>query len=334
MRWNLAAGLLMALALAPLLARAAAQGPKLAFPLACQIGRSCEVQHYVDRYPGPGVLDYHCGHRTYDKHNGVDIRLLDMAELNRGVAVLAAAPGRVARLRDGMADVSIRTPGAASVAGHECGNGVVIDHGDGWETQYCHLANGSVAVKVGQEVKAGTPIARVGLSGDTEFPHLHITVRHNGQIVDPFAPDGSAPATCQVDASLQASMWTPEAARALAYKSGVILNGGFAGGPVTNEAIEAGAIAAPTSASPALVAYMRVIEPQKGDELEITLRGPDGTVLASRRMPPLDRDQAQDFVFVGRKRPPAGWPPGRYQADLKVWRDGKPALQKAITVTL
>ena len=103
-------------------ARAAPSPPALAFPLACQIGRSCEVQHYVDRDAGPGVRDYKCSARTYDKHNGIDIRLLDMTAQRAGVDVLAAAPGRVARLRDGVADVSIRAPGAPSVAGQECGN--------------------------------------------------------------------------------------------------------------------------------------------------------------------------------------------------------------------
>src|SRR5689334_24736349 len=127
---------LAALALAALAApaahlRAEGEGPRLALPIACEVGRTCEVQHYVDRDPGPGVLDYRCGHRTYDKHNGVDIRLLDMAAQRRGVNVLAAAAGRVARLRDGKPDVSVRAAGAPSVSGQECGNGVVIDHGEG-----------------------------------------------------------------------------------------------------------------------------------------------------------------------------------------------------------
>jgi murein DD-endopeptidase MepM/ murein hydrolase activator NlpD len=334
MRWTAAAALLLAAAVSPAASRAAGAGPKLAFPLACQIGRSCEVQHYVDRDPGPGALDYRCGHRTYDKHNGIDIRLLDLAQQKRGVEVLAAAPGRVARLRDGAPDISIRTPGAPSVVGRECGNGVVIDHGDGWETQYCHMAQGSLRVKVGDAVKAGTPLGRVGLSGDTEFPHLHLTVRHAGQAIDPFAPEGSAAGTCSAQASLQGSMWTAEAARMLTYKPGAILNAGLAGEPVTNATIEAGGIAPPSQASPVVVAYMRVIEPQKGDELELTLRGPDGAVLATQRLAPLDRDKAQYFAFVGRKRPVAGWPAGRYLAELEVWRAGKVAMQKSVAATL
>jgi hypothetical protein len=334
MRWTAAAALLLAASLPPALSRAAGEGPRLAFPLACEIGRTCEVQHYVDRDPGPGALDYRCGRRTNDKHDGIDIRLPDMAAQRRGVAVLAVAPGRVARLRDGVPDISVKAPGAPPVAGRECGDGVVVDHGDGWETQYCHLAQGSIRVKVGDQVQAGTPLGRVGLSGDTEFPHLHVTVRHAGQVVDPFAPQPASGARCSAAASLAASLWTPAAARALAYKAGVILNAGFAGDRVTNEAVEAGGVAPPTAASPALVAYMRVIEPQQGDELEITVRRPDGTVLAAGRLPPLDRDKAQYFAVVGRKRPPAGWPRGRYVAELKVWRAGRAALQKTVATVL
>ena len=313
----------------PGLTRAAGEGPKLAFPLACVIGQTCEVQHYVDRDPGPAAVDYRCSHRTYDKHSGIDIRLLDMAGQKRGVDVLAAAPGRVARLRDVEPDVSVRTTGVEAVANKECGNGVVIDHGDGWETQYCHMAMGSIRVKPGDVVTAGTPIGKVGLSGQTEFPHLHITVRHAGQVIDPFAPKAPAGAC-----AAQGSMWTPAAARAMAYKAGVILNSGFAGAPVTDAAIEAGGIAGPDASSTALVAYMRVIEPNKGDELEITIHSPDGTVLVSSRQPPLDRDKAQYFAMAGKKRPPAGWPKGRYAAELKVWRGGKPVMTKRVEAAL
>jgi len=318
-----------AAALAPASTYAQGEAPKLAFPVACQIGRTCEVQHYVDRDPGLGAKDYRCSHRTYDGHSGIDIRLLDMAAQKRGVDVLAAAPGRVARLRDGEPDVSVRTTGVGAVANKECGNGVVIDHGGGWETQYCHLARGSVRVKQGDMVQAGTPIGRVGLSGQTEFPHVHVTVRHDGKTVDPFAP-AAGPGVC----AAQGAMWTPQAAAALAYKAGVILNSGFAGAPVSDEIIEAGAVPRPDATSAALVAYMRVIEPDKGDELEIVLQGPDGGTLAAQRLAPLDRDKAQYFAMVGKKRPPSGWPRGRYVAELKVWRSGKAVMRKRIETTL
>lgn len=328
MRTVLLAGLALAASLG--VARAAPQAPALAFPLACKIGRTCEIQHYVDRDPGPGVRDYRCGPRTYDKHNGVDIRLLDMAAQRAGVDVLAAAPGRVARLRDGVQDISIRTPGAPSVAGQQCGNGVVIDHGNGWETQYCHVARGSVRVKVGEMVVAGAPLATVGLSGDTEFPHMHFTVRHGGEVVDPFAPDMSKPAAC----AAQSTLWTAAALRQMPYKAGAILNAGFAAGPVTMEAVEAGGLAGPTLAAPYVVAYVRAIELEVGDRVEIVLTGPGGASLASATAPPLDHDKAQYINLVGKKRPAGGWPAGVYTAQVRVFRAGAVVLERRIQTTL
>ena len=320
-----------AAALAPLAGlHAAPHGPRLAFPLACQIGVSCEVQNYVDRDPGAGVLDYHCGHRTYQAHNGVDIRVNDMAEQRAGVAVLAAAAGRVARLRDGEPDISIRAPGAPSIVGRECGNGVVIDHGDGWETQYCHLARGSVKVKAGDMVTAGQPIARVGLSGDTEFPHLHLTVRHGTQVVDPFAPEPVAAPAC----AAQRPLWTAEAAHQLAYKRGAVLNTGFGSAISPAEAIEARTVAAPTAAAPAMVAYVRLIGLEAGDLVELALTGPDGRVLATSSQPPLDRDKAQWVSQVGRKAPAGGWPRGVYSAQAQVRRGGAVVISKRWQMTL
>lgn len=302
----------------------APEGPRLVLPVACRIGDTCEVQTYVDKDASVGVQDYMCGERTNEGHDGVDIRVLDLAAQARGVDVLAGADGRVARLRDGMADVSIAAPDAPLVAGQECGNGVVIDHGDGWETQYCHLARGSVRVKVGEQVRAGQPIARVGLSGQTEFPHLHLAVRHDGVAVDPFSPDPYAEA-CQP----QPGLWTAEAARQLAYKTGAVLNTGFAAAPVDMAAVEGGAVGAPGPDAPVLAAYVRAINLEGGDVQELTLRGPDGAILATSTLPPLDRAKAQYMMFVGKKRPPEGWPGGVYVASYRVLRNGQAALSRS-----
>lgn len=305
--------------------------PQLAFPVDCRIGETCELQNLVDRDPGPDAKDYRCGLHTYEAHNGVDIRLLDMAAQRAGVDVLAAAPGRVARLRDGVSDISVKAPGAPSVEGQECGNGVVIDHGDGWETQYCHLARGSLRVAPGDTVATRQPIAQVGLSGNTEYPHLHMTVRRAGTIVDPFAPS-AAPGAC--DAS-QAStgLWTPEAARALAYRRGVVLNTGFAAGPAPPEAVEAGKITPPTRQSP-LVAYVRAINLEGGDVQALVLRSPQGEALAENTIPPLDRAKAQYGMYVGKRAPAGGWPPGAYVATYTVRREGAAVITETFEFRL
>ena len=159
----------------------------LALPIKCQPGLTCFFQNYVDHDASDKVRDYRCGGRSYDGHDGTDIRIRNLEIQRQGVEVLAAAPGRVIGTRNDMEDVSVKTAGKAAIAGKECGNGVVIEHESGWRTQYCHMAKGSVRVKAGDQTTTGQPIGLVGLSGDTEFFHLHFTVRHRGKIVDPFA---------------------------------------------------------------------------------------------------------------------------------------------------
>ena len=306
--------------------------PRLAFPVACEIGKTCEVQNFVDRDPGPGAKDYRCGSQTYQDHGGVDIRLHDMAAQAAGVNVLAAAAGRVARLRDGVADISVKAPEAPPLAGQDCGNGVVIDHGGGWETQYCHLARGSVTVASGDMVDSGQPIARVGLSGNTEYPHLHLTVRKAGVTVDPFAPAMTG-GTCAAGGA-GGGLWTPEAEKAMAYKPGAVLNTGFAAVPLTIETIEAGRVAKPTTQSPILIAYIRAINLQGGDLQELTIKTPHGAPLANATQPALDRAKAQYMFFTGKHAPQGGWKAGEYTANYTVRRNGKAVITRSFVITL
>jgi murein DD-endopeptidase MepM/ murein hydrolase activator NlpD len=327
MRHHLPSLLALALAVSPV----AAQEISLRLPVACEIGRSCFIQHYVDRDPSPASRDYQCGTLTYEGHNGTDIRVPSMAAQQAGVDVVVAADGRVLRTRDGMEDVSISGRGRESVADAECGNGAVVDHGRGWQTQYCHMARGSVAVKPGDAVKAGDRIGRVGLSGMTEFPHLHFTIRKDDKPVDPFA-FGAGESACGGGASL----WEPSVQRALTYQAGSVLNKGFAPGPVTMEAVESGTVErqVPTTGAPALVAYVRAIGLKGGDVQILALFDPDGKPLAQNKAPPLDRDKAQWMLFAGVKQPAGGFRPGLYRALYRVERDGKPAIEQAFGVSL
>src|SRR5581483_9075789 len=132
-------------------------------------------------------------------------------------------------------DVSIRTTGKAAVAGKECGNGAIVAHAEGWRSQYCHLAKGSLRVKVGDQVNTGDVIGLVGLSGATEFPHLHFTVRRLGKLVDPFAYE-APPGSCGGGRSL----WADAIREQTTYRPREILNFGFADVLPTMESVEAG----------------------------------------------------------------------------------------------
>ncbi|MES2497212.1 MAG: M23 family metallopeptidase [Pseudomonadota bacterium] len=323
---------LLPLAALPLLLGAGGEVPRLIQPIACKIGQSCAIQNYVDLDPTSAASDFRCGSRTYDKHSGVDFRLVSMADQRRGVAVLAAADGTVLRGRDGVADMSMRDAGKSAIANMECGNGVVIAHAGGLETQYCHMAKGSITVKPGQQVKAGMPIGKVGLSGNTEYPHLHFTVRLNGAVVEPFAA-GAKAGQCKGGRSL----WSPAAGLDGSYKAGEVLNAGFATGPVTMAAVQdrgADQQPRPTRNAPAILAFVQAIGLKGGDVQRIVLTSPDGSQLLDNRAQPLDRDKAQWLLFAGKKRPVAGWPAGRYSAHYTVLRGGKPVIEKRFSIVI
>ncbi len=156
-------------------------------PVACEVGRTCYIQNYVDVDPTLSAKDYRCGTLSYEAHNGIDFRLPSMKAQRAGVDVVAAAAGRVARVRDGVPEGVFLKSGREAVKDMECGNGLVVEHSGRWETQYCHMAKGSIRVKPGDVVSVGQPLGQIGLSGLTEYPHLHFTVRHDSKVVDPFA---------------------------------------------------------------------------------------------------------------------------------------------------
>ncbi|GIX12561.1 MAG: peptidase M23 [Paracoccaceae bacterium] len=290
---------------------AAADVPAFRFPVACTLGEDCFLQNLVDRDPGPGRADLTCGPASYDGHKGIDIRLATEAEIARGVAVLAAAPGTVRALRDGMEDRPARGPDG--LAGRECGNGVVIDHGDGWTTQYCHLRRGSVAVRTGQRVAAGQPIGQIGLSGMTEFPHLHLTLRHRGTVIDPL--DGrpmSAPCGGGLAPMIPLPAgWLPGpeimlAGIAAAIPDAADLRAGPAAGVGGRDA-------------PAMVLWVQAINLSAGDRIVLRMRDPDGRELFAddHAMP---RDRAVQMRAVGRRRPAGGWQPGRHEGVIELRR--------------
>ena len=304
--------------------------PTLELPLACEPGRSCFVQQYMDHDAGPAARDYRCGVKVYNAHSGTDFRVPTRAAQAAGVEVRAAASGQVKGVRDGMAD---RGPGVPpeNIAGRECGNGLVVDHGDGWESQYCHMARGSLRVKTGDAVAAGAPLGRVGQSGDAEFPHLHLSLRQAGQPVDPFAY-GAAAGACGGGRSL----WSRGAASALAYRSPEMINGGFANAPVSMDEIEAdnaaGKSATATGAN--LVAFVRGIGLDKGDVQSLTLTGPDGQLLAENTLAPLDRPKAQYMFFVGKRLRAGRWPAGAYTARYQVRRANAVVLNRSFQIRL
>ena len=100
--------------------------------------------------------------KAYKLHTGIDI------SAGIGETFVAAANGVVTKATFNTA----------------YGNMVIIDHGGGVQTLYAH--GNEIMVQVGDEVKAGDEVLKVGSTGYSTGPHAHFEIRINGQTVNPL----------------------------------------------------------------------------------------------------------------------------------------------------
>jgi murein DD-endopeptidase MepM/ murein hydrolase activator NlpD len=295
-------------------------------PINCIPGKNCWIMNYVDVDTSQGKRDYQCGWRTYDVHQGTDIVLRDEGVMRQGVPVLAASSGVVAGVRDGMRDVDYRKIGGIpALKGKDCGNGVMLKHPGGWSTQYCHMRKGSVAVKKGDRVRARQPIGLVGLSGRTTRPHIHVTVRHNKKVVDPFTGLGRKE-KCGYG---EAPLWKREVLEILPYRRSAIYNAGFSTTPPKAQDVRAGEV--PTEPisrlSKGLVLWADVLGGDVADRLNIRIIGPADQKFFDRTIG-IGRQLAGLFRLGHIKRKGAPWPQGRYRGEITLIHQGPNGPEK------
>jgi murein DD-endopeptidase MepM/ murein hydrolase activator NlpD len=113
-------------------------------------------------WPSRGIITSRFGYRWGRHHHGIDI------SAPVGTPIAAALDGTV------------------QFAGWMSGYGrlVILDHGGGLTTYYGHASQ--ILVKVGNRVKQGQLIARVGATGEVTGPNLHFEVRKNKVPLDPL----------------------------------------------------------------------------------------------------------------------------------------------------
>ena len=300
---------------------------QLDLPIRCTLGRDCFIQNYYDHDASAGWQDYACGSLAYDKHTGTDFRLKHKQQMQAGIAVLAAAPGTVQAVRDSEPDISIRDRPLSTKNPKEAGNGVRIAHGDGWETQYSHLRQGSIEVRPGQRVQAGDVLGQVGLSGKTEFPHVDFTVRKNGQAVDPFGPERTA---C---GEAEKTLWSDNARTQLTYQPTAILIAGFADRVLPVPELQSGEalLSALPANAPAQAFHIEIMGVHQGDMETMRITAPDGKVMVER-MAPIEKNQAVRQTYLGKRKSASNWPTGEYLGYYSLQRSGKMIAETTIKI--
>lgn len=143
------------------------------------------ISNYVDQDPSGNIQDYNCGARTYNGHNGTDVRTAPFRwnkMADNDVAIIAAAPGVIINKADGNFDQSCAWGSGIPW------NAVFLQHDDGTITWYGHMKNGSTTPKdTGETVAAGEYLGLVGSSGNSTGAHLHFEVYDPmGNLIDPF----------------------------------------------------------------------------------------------------------------------------------------------------
>jgi murein DD-endopeptidase MepM/ murein hydrolase activator NlpD len=300
----------------------------LGLPIACTLGQDCFILLYPDRDPGNGAVDFGCGRMTYDGHTGTDFAIPDQRAMNKGVPVKAVAAGKVLRIRDEVPDRRLENSiQQEEVRGFECGNGVVIDHGKGWETQYCHLLMGSVVAKPGDLVTNNTVLGKVGMSGMASFPHVHLSVRYQGKVVDPFVgleEESSCPKKRQ-------PLWEMP----LSYVPTGLIRAGFAQQPPELDDVWAGNLYEQTlpATLPALVFWVQAYGVLPGDVEQFEVIAPDGQVVVNQRRQ-LQAPNRVWLSYVGKRANSQPLTPGRWQGKYKLTRGDRVLIDRQQQVLL
>lgn len=308
-------------------ASAMAKTPRFELPLDCREG--CYVQNFVDRDTSKKYQDYRCGVLTYDGHKGTDFRISGIEAMERGVAVRAAASGIVSVARDGLPDVHFKLLGRAVVTDQGLGNVVQIDHGGGWQTIYAHMRRGSVLVKKGQRIKIGQPIGLIGLSGLTEFPHVHFGVKLRGHVVDPYIGPTKTK-SCKIRG---VPMWNRAALAKLQYRRSFVIAAGFANKKLTREAMLYGFGATkrlPTN-SRNLLYHIDFAGIYAGDGYQIRIIGPDGKAIFDKSGV-FKKSTAVRLIIGGKSKRKIPWKSGIYRGEFRLFREQGKQRQNLLKV--
>ena len=142
-----------------------------------EIKSLAKVITFGDEYKG-GTMQWPInGHYTITSNYGMRVHpITGIYKLHTGVDISATIGDDFTAMADG---IVVKAEYNAAY-----GNMVIIDHGGGVQTLYAH--GSQIIAQVGQEVKAGDVVLKVGSTGYSTGPHAHFEIRVNGETVNPL----------------------------------------------------------------------------------------------------------------------------------------------------
>jgi hypothetical protein len=293
----------------------AQQSFQLQFPVKCTINKDCWVLNYVDDDSTSNWHDYKNGRQTYDGHTGVDIAIKNITKMKQGVDVVAAEGGFVITTRDGVPDKNALAQDIDQLQNIGCGNRVAIKHSGGWITDYCHMKNGSIKVKKGDFVSAGQAIGQIGMSGLTEFPHMHMNLQQNNQFFDPFT------GLERYTKGVKNPLWSSETLQKLVYKPLVVYNVGVSDEIPTflNIRQEKYKNNSLSFFSNMMIIWVDMFHVETGDTIDILVKTKSGTPFIKQHIV-IDKSNAKKLLYVGKKKPTNGFAKGTYNVQISFKR--------------
>jgi murein DD-endopeptidase MepM/ murein hydrolase activator NlpD len=109
---------------------------------------------------------------------------LETVKINQGFSIFHPGVDLGAEIGDSIKPIKAGIVIEAGYTTDGYGNTILIDHSKGLTSRYAHLSK--IEVQVGDEVTTGTEIGKVGVTGHSTGPHLHLEILQNGIPLNPL----------------------------------------------------------------------------------------------------------------------------------------------------
>jgi len=296
-----------------------AEAQDAVFPLTCNPGVNCFILSYPDMDSAPdSAKDYTCGPSANDGDGSLRIGVASVETLRSGINVLATRDGKVLEIANDVPDLVIASKKDLKRGASLCGNAVILDHGLGMQSAYCHLRQGSITVQPGQRVKAGEKIGQVGQSGYATWPQLGFSIQSSGLFVDPVS-SMSPIEGC----GFKPRPIVPLPPAFTEYQPAAIVAMGFSTDNMAMNDIVLGRTTTMITMDRMemkMNLWGMVLGVHKGDEIEVRIRDPRGRSFEYRKIL-ADKDLPRMPVNTSRARGYSGWRQGIYVGEITLTRE-------------